>query len=475
MAAIAERAGHEVKIVDARTLRLSVAETANILKKFKPDVIGFMMTTYMFRETLEWARELKAAVGAPVVIGGYNLRVYPRESLMNDVADYGCYQQALKMFPALLGELEGGRDFESVPGLVFKKNNDIIVNEPHPEEENFDAYPNPARHLLPNELYAEFPTERRNFTVMVTSLGCPMRCSFCEAGGTKYSPRSPEIVVNEIKECAGKYGIREIDIFDYDFTAQRKRVDEICDGIIRNGLDVTWACRSRIDQVDAALLNKMHRAGCRRIYYGIESHSQETLDAMRKQIKIKQVRDTIEVTRKTGIKTLGFFLCGVPGETAKSFSKTVKFAVSLKLDYAQFSKLTAKPCTELWKDMVGETGIDYWKDYIVGKTEEKQLPRPWTSLSNDDIDRLTKRAYLRLYASPAFLWRAVIRVSSFTEFRRKFLALIDMVLRQESVSEKWARKGGEFKVYNENYRKNINSAKTAIVTSNASADNNKTK
>jgi radical SAM superfamily enzyme YgiQ (UPF0313 family) len=404
----------------------------------------------MFRETLEWASALKAAVRAPVVIGGYNLRVYPRESLMNNVVDYGCLNHALVMFPAFLKELEGERNFESVPGLIYKNNGEIIVNDPSPEEEDFNAYPNPARHLLPNELYAEFPTERKNFTVMVTSLGCPRRCIFCEAGGTKYSPRSPDVVVDEIEQCARNFGVREIDIFDYDFVFQKDRVEHICDGIIGRGLDVTWACRSRIDHIDAILLEKMRKAGCRRIYYGIESNSQEILATMQKQISVGQVRDTIELTHKTGIKTLGFFLVGAQGETRKSIEETVKFAKQLNLDYAQFSKLTAKPWTKLWKDMVQDTGRDYWKDYVLGLEQEKQLPRPWTSLTNEEIDRLTKLAYLKFYVSPRFLWRAIKGVASFTEFKRKFLALIDMVFSQENISEKSSRRHGIFKAYNEN-------------------------
>lgn len=450
VAAIAEKAGHEAIIVDARTLGLDMERTCDILRDFKPDLLGFMMTTYMFRETLAWAGYLKERLNVPVVIGGYNLRVYPRESLMNDVADYGCYRQAIYMFPALLEQLGGGRRFEDVPGLIYKNGSEIRVNPPHPDEENFDEYPNPARHLLPNELYAEFPTERKNFTVMVTSLGCPKSCVFCEAGHTRYAPRSADTVVNEIEECYKKHGIREIDIFDYEFPIIRKRAADICDKIIERKLDVIWACRARIDSVDEALLRKMRRAGCSRIYYGIETGDQKTLDVLNKGITTRQVRDTITATREVGIKALGFFLAGVPGETKQSVREMVSFAGSLGLHYAQFSKLTAKPLTGMWKDLVRETGADYWKEYILGTAEERQLPRPWTELSNEEIDKLTKWAYLKFYTQPAFLWRAVRAVASPTEFKRKFNALLEMVFSQESRSEDWKRKKKKFRAYNEN-------------------------
>lgn len=450
VAAIAEQAGHEAIIVDARTLGLTKEQTLEILKDFKPDMLGFMLTTYMFRETMGWAGYLKEKLNVPVVVGGYNLRVYPRESLMNDIADYGCYRQALYMFPAFLREIEGGRRFHDVPGLIYKNGSEIIVNAPHADEEDFDRYPNPARHLLPNELYAEFPTQRKNFTVMVTSLGCSRECAFCEAGGTKYAPRSPQTVVDEIEECRNEYNVREIDIFDYEFNILRKRTEKICDMLIDRGIDVTWACRSRVDSVDRELLDKMYRAGCRRIYYGIETGDQNKLDELRKGITVAQVRQTMVDTYSSGIKGLGFFLIGVPGETKETARDLVKFAASLGLDYAQFSKMTAKPMTAMWKDLVGETGIDYWREYILGNVGERQLERPWTDLSNEEIDRHTRWAYLKFYTRPAFLWRAIWSVASFTEFMRKFNAMMDMIFAQEVRSEDWLGKKRAFKAYNEN-------------------------
>ncbi len=444
-AAIAEQAGHQALIIDARTLRLSPEETRDRLKKFQPDILGFMMTTYMFQETLEWIRYLKEHLQVPVLIGGYNLRVFPRQSLVPEEIDFGVVNQAYFTLPRLLEELEGARRFDKVPGLVYKEDDRIIVT-PHPQKIDFDLFPNPARHLLPNHLYAEFPTERKNFTVMVTSLGCPMHCTFCEAGQTEYNPRSAMTVVNEMQECHDRFGIREIDIFDYEFPMVRERTLAICRELRKRKLDLNWACRSRVDTVDRELLEEMYQSGCRRIYYGIESGSQETLDRLEKGITLEQVRETIALTKKTGMRPLGFFLVGVPGETRKSVRETVRFAKSLDLDYVQFSKLTAKPLTGLWRDLVKQTGEDYWEDYVLGKTEEKILPRPWTELSNEEIDHLTRWAYVSYHSRPGFLFRMVRQVKSFDEFKRKFLAFLDMVFKQEDNS----RPDQSFLAYDEN-------------------------
>ena len=436
VAAIARRAGHEVTIIDARTLRMSMEETLEALRQWRPDVLGFMMTTYMFRETLEWARFLKKHLRVPVLIGGYNMRVYPRESVSVDGVDFGCFNSAFYTVPGLLAELEGARRFADVPGLIYKTDSGEVRMTEYGPDPRFEDYPNPARDLLPNDLYAEFPTERKNFTVMVTSKGCPMNCVFCEAGRTAYNPRSPMTVVNEMQECYENYGVREIDIFDYEFAIQRKRVIEICDEMLNRRLDILWACRARIDSIDEDLARKMKAAGCGRIYFGIESGVQEILDGINKGITLQQIRDTVEMVKGMGIRALGFFLVGAPGETRPMVRRTVRFAKSLKLDYVQFSKVTAKPLTPIWEDLCRESGFDYWREYILGNVEEAPLPRPWTEMTNDEIDALAKKAYVSYHCRIGFLIRQVFQVRSFAEFKRKFLAFLDMVFRQERTSRR---------------------------------------
>lgn len=449
VAGIADRAGHDVTIVDARTLRLSKEQTIERLRQYKPDIVGFMMTTYMFRETLEWAEAIKKALHIPVILGGYNLRVYPHESLMNDVADFGCVNSALVTLPRLFEEMEGQRRFDDVPGLIYKSDSGKIIQTPSVSpEELFKDYPMPWRESLPNDLYEEFPTERKNFTVMVTSKGCPKKCTFCEAGGQAHNARTVKQVVDEMQYCYDKLGIREIDIFDYEFPLNQKRTRAICREIKNRGLDILWACRSRIDSVNEDILREMASAGCGRIYYGIESGVQWVLDEVNKGISLRQIEETIRMTKYFGIRPLGFFLTGTPGETKQTLYETIKFAKKLDLDYVQFSKLTAKPLTGLWRDLVKNTGYDYWKEYILGNVVEAALPRPWTELSNEEVDRLTKWAYVRYHARFGFLFRHTLKVRSFEEFKRKVKGFLEMVFKQENRSEDWLRKQQEFKAYN---------------------------
>ena len=293
---------------------------------------------------------------------------------------------------------------------------------------------------------------------MVTSLGCPYTCEFCEAGRTTYNPRAPETVLQEIEECYYKYGIREIDIFDYLFTAAKERVWEICRGIQQRKLDISWSCRSRVDTVDEVLLKEMKKAGCSRIYFGLESGNQEILNRVNKKISLDNIKDVIGICRGLEIKSLGFFLIGSPGETKETVKNTLKFAKSLDLDYVQFSKCLAKPLTSLWKEMVEKSGRDYWKYWVLGKEEDRELPRPWTTLSNRQIDNFTKWSYISYYARPAYILKHLLMLRSFGEFKRKLFAFFDMVFCQESI----AKEDKHFRVFNENRNSLIDEAREKL-------------
>ena len=190
----------------------------------------------------------------------------------------------------------------------------------------------------------------------------------------------------------------------------------------------------------------MKRAGCSRIYFGLESGAQEILNDIHKGITLKQIKDTIGLCKDLEIKTLGFFLIGSPGETKETIKKTLHFAKSLNLDYVQFSKCLAKPLTPLWKELICVTGKDYWQEWILNKEIDRELPRPWTTLTDREIDRVTKWAYVFYYSRPRYLIKRILQFHSWAEFRRKFHAYVDMLFLQES----YAKEDKDFIAFNEN-------------------------
>jgi len=224
--------------------------------------------------------------------------------------------------------------------------------------------------------------------------------------------------MQEIEECVRRHGIREIDFFDADFFGHRRSATELCERLVAARLDVEWSCRSRIDILDRPLLELAYRAGCRRICVGIETPNPRALKEMRKKVRVSDVRTTLETMREIGIRPLGFFMIGVPGETHRSALATIGYAASLPLDYAQFSRMIPKPGAEIHRELVERTGRDYWRDFVLGRPVPPRLPNLYSAIDDDAIELYTKLAYFVFYYRPNYVLRSLLKMRSLDELTR---------------------------------------------------------
>lgn len=415
VASILKKAGHEVILIDTRILGLSKEKTLGILRNFKPHFLAFRLETYHFHDTLDWIRFLKSKLNIPVIAGGINLTLYPKESLSYPEIDYGIIGDAIETLPRLLRNLENGEDFRNIEGLAYREDGKVKINSPSEKILNFDNYPFPARNLLPNEKYYSFISKRKNFTIMVTSRGCPYKCNFCAISKIPYQERSPQNVVDEIEECYRQYNVREIDFFDAALFLNKKRFLEISNEIRKRKIKIEWSCRTRVDLVDDEILKEAQSVGCRQILLGVESANEQILKNIKKGISVEQTRWAIKLCKKYGIWTMGFFMIGNPGESRQSIEETIRFAKGLKLDFAQFCRTIAKPHTDLDQMLKEKTGKDYWREYVLGRTDKKRIPTPWTDLSEKETESYTKRAYYSFYFRPLYILKTVFRVRSIQE------------------------------------------------------------
>ncbi|MBF0331233.1 MAG: B12-binding domain-containing radical SAM protein [Candidatus Omnitrophica bacterium] len=418
VAAVLEKAGHRVIIIEANALKLSKEQTLVRIKDFAPDLIGFRADTYWFHRVVEWATFLKQRLNVKVVVGGININLYPRESFAHGCFDYGITGEANDALPELIACLEQGASLESVKGLVYRSNGEVRVNSPSDRQIDFDEYPFPARHLLPNHLYSSFTSQRKNYTIVLTSTGCPFTCSFCAINRNHFRHRTVASVVDEIQQCYNDFGAREIDFFSPSFFSSRTFVSDFCREIVRRGIKIEWSCRSRVDQVDPEILHAAYAAGCRKIYYGIESVSTDVLVNIDKGVNVGQIRRAIEATREAKIATLGFFMVGNPGDTPESLLATIDFAKELELDYVQVCRTIAKPNTGLNDVMIAKTGQDHWRDYVLKCSAEKDFPNPWTKMSREELDMYVQKFYAAFYFRPAYILKRLIKSRSFEELFR---------------------------------------------------------
>ncbi len=441
VAAVAEKAGLEVQFIDAHALNLTLEETIRRVKAFEPDLLGFTITTYLFYQSLAWVRALREATNVPTLLGGVRMGIYPEETFSHHSIDYGCTGEAEVVLPPFIEALNNGGDLHQVKGLIWRDGEKIVVNECAELLADTNTAPFPARHHLPNDRYFSFISQFKNFTPMITSRGCPFRCIFCEQGGLKFRPRTPDNVGDEIEECYHVYKVREFDFFDSSFTVQKQRVIDICEEILRRDVKVYWAIRSRVDLVNEPMLKALARAGCKRIYYGIESGDAQVLKTLRKETNLELIREVMAYTRKYKIDTFGYFLVGSPGETPETIKKTIDFSVELKLDYAQFSKVTPMPATELYQMLMTEKKRDYWREYILDESKDIFLPRPGTALNEEEIQAWTRKAYLKFYFRPRYIFKAIYRLKSWQEFKRSVFTAWSMFTQKNKIFENmWTKK-----------------------------------
>jgi len=431
-AAVCEAAGYRVKVLDLNAERISLDECVRRLEGISPDLIGYSLVTQSFHSILGFIRAVRARIDVPVVVGGLHLSLYPRETLTHKAIDYGVIGDAEIYLPGLLDRLAGGGDPAKAEGVVYRRNGEVHVNLDEPILHRTSTEPPlfPARHLLDNSLYHSVLTQRKNYTGITTARGCRFRCAFCDRSRNNVILFPPDYVVDEMEQCYRDHGIVEFDIFDAVFPVDRRRTIAICQEIVRRGLPISWSIRSRIDSVDAELLEIMHDAGCRAIYYGIESANLRILRNLNKHVSFDQVREVTRKSRRLGIQTLGFFIVGSPGETRDTVRESVALAKQLDLDYAQFSMLSYFPGSPLYEQLMERTGIDYWREFTLDAAREPDLAPMDTELSPQEIRHLTQRAYLSFYFRSRVVYRLLRDCRSAEQAKRYARVASKMALYQ---------------------------------------------
>jgi anaerobic magnesium-protoporphyrin IX monomethyl ester cyclase len=244
------------------------------------------------------------------------------------------------------------RRFEEISGLVFKRDGEVVRGSSRVRTKDMSNLPLPYRGDIPNEQYIAYWRKhwKDATTPLMSTRGCPFRCDFCHKSvfGDLFSARPVESVVAEMREIA-ELGYDHIWMSDDLFTLNYKRTFELAAAIEEAHLPLTWECLSRVTHVDLALFQQMRRAGCKRIFFGIESGDEQVLKEMKKGITPDQARAAVEACVAAGIKAAGFFMVGYLGETTESLIRSINFSSSLPLDYVSYTIAYPLPGTGFYE------------------------------------------------------------------------------------------------------------------------------
>jgi len=312
----------------------------------------------------------------------------------------------------LLQALEQDRDPADVAGLMIRTPDGPRRTTPREPVEDLDVLPLPAWHLLPDYVTTYQPTASRRTRLpsayIVTSRGCPFKCTFCNnvVHGRRFRSYSVDYIMSMVTFLVREYGIRDLTIYDENLALQRKRIDELCRRLKESQLDLTWSCDARADCIDDELAALMYEAGCRAIWFGMESGNADVLKRYRKALNLEDLEQATRLCKKHGINACGSFIIAGPTETPATIKDTIRFAKRIPLAHFVPIFYTPVPGTSDYPQIAehGSADLNYRSATM---TRVTFVPDGMTVGS---VYYWYVRAMLSWYGRPRVLWQFVRHV-----------------------------------------------------------------
>lgn len=438
VAAVLERMGYKVDIVDGDAEHLSLEQTLDRTLALNPGYVGSttMTATMDFIERFYLLLKEKRP-DITVILGGPHVSALPTRTLEEckaiDIAVIGEGEETLE---ELMPALENGAEPNNVTGIAFRRADGSIRRAaPRAPIHDLSKLPIPAHHLLKFDLYRSYGWNnwvngcRSPHAVMFTGRGCMGMCNFCAAHsvfgeGIRYFPIKR--IQDEIDLLVQKHKVRVLYFEDDTFTANRKVVHQICDFLIERGYNrgLEIMVSARVDTVHPPTLRKMREAGIRWICFGVESGNQKILDKMGKKITLERIREAFRLSNEAGLFVAGNYMIGHLGETRETAMDTIRLACELKQEYASFAIAIPLPGTELYQYCLdNKIKLPSWTDF--GSVNTPPIPLN-DSLNAEQLMDLRRKATIRFFTRPSYLLR-LLRLSKplavMKDFAKTYLAL----------------------------------------------------
>jgi len=402
--------GHDVFVYDC----LGPDAPFDLLKQveeilaFKPQIVGFSATTSSFPDAACLAQTIKEQSPETVTVcGGVHVSaldgILLRDYLAFDFLVAGEGEETMV-------EIADGIDPANNKGLIWRRGEEVVVNEPRPKIPDLDFLPFPAYEKLkgfPRDYHLPlFSYINTPGATMITSRGCMYQCSYCDRSvfkkGFRYN--SADYIYEHMKHLSRKFGVRHINIYDDLFTANRERIVELCEKLTRSPLGLNFNCAVRVGFTDDDLLRMLKQAGGLMVSLGIESADPELLKKHKSGVSLDEMRDTVQRIQKAGLRAKGLFMMGLPGETEESIKRTSDFIISLGLDDMNMSKFTPFPGAPLWSTIHEEgTFKEDWP--LMNCLNFVFVPKGIAS--RERLDQLYNEHVKRFYSDKA--WREKFR------------------------------------------------------------------
>src|SRR4030042_2886629 len=432
IAAVLRRDDYAVSVIEASSLGFSLKKLLDKIIAIKPKYLGISATTLSIFNASALADEIKKVISnIKIIIGGPHFTAIPEETMgLFKSFDFGVIGEGEETMEGLIHSLNHGRNGSDISGCIAREGDKTVRTAPRKFLDDLDRLPFPAWDLLkdfPKKYHPPpFRFRRLPAVYIVTTRGCPFKCIFCDRSvfGNKCRGHSSNYVLELIEYLYNRFGIREILIEDDTSVTFKKRLIEVCEGIIDRGVKISWSCLGRADAVTPEVLSLMKKAGCWSISYGIETGDEDVMKFIGKNITIDKIEQAVRFTKKAGILSKGFFILGHPTETRDTIKKTIDFALRIPLDDISVSMMTPFPGSRLHEIALqyGEFENNWRK---MNELNVVFIPKGLTENDLEGYSReFLKRFYLRRRKKTNYIGRIIRNPKSFPLYIKGFSAFL---------------------------------------------------
>ncbi|MDR0372067.1 MAG: B12-binding domain-containing radical SAM protein [Nitrososphaerota archaeon] len=398
MAAVLDQNGFEVKIVDCPVNRYDYSKLGSELATFGPSMIGIGSMTPIAEASFQSARTAREACpDAQIIMGGPHATFQGEDILTTEKSiDLIVRGEGEKTLLELAQQHETGKKLGDIEGITFRKDKEIIQTPTRPFIQNLDALPWPAYKFVPIEKYW---VQGQKLLSVITSRGCPYQCPFCVASqmfGQRFRARSANNVLEELEWLRNEYGAEGVAFQDDTLTFDKKRATDICDGMIERKINLRWGCGTRADVVTKELLQKMAKAHCDEVMFGIESGCERMRESLKRGVTNEQCENAIKWAKEAGMFVTVSVILGYPGETKESLQETLDFVRKIEPDDAWLCHATPFPGTQL-RQIVEKNGWKMSEDWKIYSTMNAIFEDP--NLPAKEIALMRKQFYNKFYSA----------------------------------------------------------------------------
>ncbi|MCW4023704.1 MAG: B12-binding domain-containing radical SAM protein [Candidatus Bathyarchaeota archaeon] len=401
-----EKCGFEVEILDNYMLNKPIEEVKQIIQTKKPQIVGMTCGSATYQRCIETAAAIKEVdPNCKVVVGGWHASYSPESLIEQPVIDYVVMGEGEQAMAELANYINTGKGVPDIAGVVYRKMGQNIKN-PAKFIKDIDSIPFPARHLLPMDQYGrriEF-LDVEPVDIMSVTRGCPYSCAYCDIAplwGKTCRMFSPKRIVDEMEDLSKNFGSKGVYLISDNFTLKQKETLEFCRELKERNLDMQWVCDTRVDLIDPEMLSAMKDAGCKTIWFGLESGSPPILKKINKGITVEQSAKGVQLCHDAGIQVACSFMIGIPGETIKDMETTLKFAKKIDPDWCSFNIFLSYPGSVLHEEVLANHYYDRVEDFIYYvKTKEFDF---------DQMMKIQRSMHVSFNRSPKRILRKIRR------------------------------------------------------------------